>query len=77
MCGVDRERHERREGGETKVLGDELGHVREESAMEQVLDAGDIHTSVLGERMVAVDQEGEDGKCAEQERPARRGPRLG
>ena len=48
----------RGEDGEVKVLADEDGVVGEEGGVEGELDAGDVEAAVLGERVVAVEEDG-------------------
>jgi hypothetical protein len=51
------------------MLADKGGVVGEERGVEGVLDAGDVESSVFSERMIAVDEEREEGESGEQELP--------
>ena len=65
------------EDGEAKVLGDEVGVVREESGVEGVLDSGDVEAAVLCERVIALEEQGEESECGDQYEPERVVPRRG
>jgi hypothetical protein len=51
------------EDGEVKVLADEDGVVRKERWVEGELDARYVETTVLGERVIAVEEKCEDTQC--------------
>ena len=57
------------EDGVVQVLADEDGVVREERGVEGELDAGDVEAAVLGERVIAVKEKGDEGECGEERKP--------
>ncbi len=74
MGEVDQEGEGGSEDGEAEVLCDEDGVVGEERGVEGVLDASDVEAAVFGERVVAIEEQGEDGEggddaCPEMARP--------
>ena len=62
---VDEEGEDGGEDGEVEVLADEDGVVREEGGVEGELDAGDVEAAVFGERVVAVEEKGDQRERGE------------
>ncbi len=62
MREVDDEGEDGGEDGEVQVLADEDGVVREERGVEGELDASDVESAVLGERVVAVEEKCREGE---------------
>lgn len=58
------------EDGEVKVLADEDGVVSEERGIESELDASDVESTVLGQRVVAVEEKCREGEQDQQEKPS-------
>ena len=59
---MDEEGEDGGEDGEVKVLADEDGVVREERGVESELDASDVEATVLGQRVVAVEEKCREGE---------------
>jgi hypothetical protein len=68
---------DRSEEREAQVLGDEGRVVGEERGVERVLYAGDVEAAILGEGMVAVDEQREERKRCEDREPSSPPPGRG
>jgi hypothetical protein len=64
------------EDREVKVLADEDGVVREKRGVEGELDARDVKSTILGQRVVTVKEQCGEGKQDEQGKPGKSVPRF-
>jgi hypothetical protein len=74
---MDEEGEHGSEDGVVEVLADEAGVVREERGVEGELDAGDVEATVLGERVIAVEEKCGEGERGEERPPDGASPELG
>lgn len=68
---MDEEGERGGEDGEAEVLGDEDRVVRKEGGVEGVLDSGDVESAVLCERVIALEEQGEESEGGDEYEPAR------
>jgi len=68
---VNEEGEDGGEDGEAKVLGDKEGVVGEEGGVEDVLDSGDVEAAVFCERVIALEEQGEESEGGDKYAPER------